>query len=228
MRYLDDDQPIYGIQSPTLTDPTRDFDSIDDLADYYAGQIRAVQPCGPYHLLGYSVGGQIAHAIAIRLCGDGDEVSTLAIMDSLPTVDPDVQVQIPTPGELLAEFGGQIDSRLDSPEISVERASELLRHKGGVFTELTPARLDTLYSSYTWLVERAVEHRPSKFDGDLLFFSATTTSERPGNAAAAWKDYVTGQVLDHRIACRHEEMTSSGGLEFIGPVLAKYLDASQA
>ncbi|NMN98649.1 amino acid adenylation domain-containing protein [Nocardiaceae bacterium YC2-7] len=227
VRYLDDDQPIYGIQSPALTDPARAFDSLEDLAHFYARQIRAVQPCGPYHLLGYSVGGQIAHAIAVELGSDGDEVSTLAIMDSLPTSATDVQIQMPTPVELLAEFGGQIDPRLDNPDITVERASELLRRKGGLFAELTPARLDTLYGSYTWLVGRALEHRPSKFDGDLLFFSATPTPDRTANAAAAWKDYVAGQVLDHRIACRHERMTSPDGLEFIGPVLAKYLDASR-
>ncbi|MFH4082186.1 thioesterase domain-containing protein, partial [Acinetobacter baumannii] len=46
--------------------------------------IRAVQPEGPYHLVGWSFGGQAAHAVATLLQDKGEEVALLAVMDTYP------------------------------------------------------------------------------------------------------------------------------------------------
>ncbi|KAF8943821.1 hypothetical protein BGZ46_006390, partial [Entomortierella lignicola] len=49
----------------------------------YVKQIRHIQPHGPYHLLGWSFGGSVAHAMAVQLEGLGEEVALLGIMDSV-------------------------------------------------------------------------------------------------------------------------------------------------
>src|SRR5690606_13938774 len=60
------DRPLYGLQSPAL-DPQKSLpESLDALAAFYADAIRVVQPQGPYNLLGWSVGGIIAHAMATK------------------------------------------------------------------------------------------------------------------------------------------------------------------
>src|SRR5690348_18113886 len=41
--------------------------SIEEMARDYADQIRMTQPSGPYHLLGMSLGGNVAFAIAEEL-----------------------------------------------------------------------------------------------------------------------------------------------------------------
>ncbi|MFE7802167.1 amino acid adenylation domain-containing protein, partial [Nocardia sp. NPDC057440] len=69
VQHLGPDRPVQGLQSPTLTDPAARFDTLDQLAARYVREIRSVQPHGPYHLLGYSLGGTIAHAIAVQLRG---------------------------------------------------------------------------------------------------------------------------------------------------------------
>src|SRR5690606_16264642 len=77
------DRPVYGVQSPVLTSPDSEVTTADTLADRYLREILRVQPDGPYHLLGWSLGGQLAHAVAVRLRDLGHEVALLAMLDSV-------------------------------------------------------------------------------------------------------------------------------------------------
>jgi surfactin synthase thioesterase subunit len=71
-RHVPPDTPLYGLQSPAL-DGTADLPgTLRELASSYLRQIRAVQPDGPYHLLGWSFGGLAAHEIAVQLQAAGN------------------------------------------------------------------------------------------------------------------------------------------------------------
>jgi hypothetical protein len=61
------DRPIYGLQARSLTNRQLRPSSIDEMATDYLNLIRKIQPAGPYHLLGWSFGGLVAHTIATRL-----------------------------------------------------------------------------------------------------------------------------------------------------------------
>ncbi|PBC40539.1 hypothetical protein CJ178_01975 [Rhodococcus sp. ACPA4] len=229
VQYVDSDRPIYGIQSPALTDSSVHFDSLDDLAARYVREIRSVQPHGPYHLLGYSVGGQIAHAMAARLRRDGADVATLAMMDS--RLMTEVDAPMPSVARLVAEFA-EVDS-LDALEEdpTFDQVAELLRRKGGFFSTLTADHLGTLYRQYCKLVDDAVAHHPSNLDlSDLLYFSSVESREAERNGgpegsigAADWKDYIVGDIHEYKIPTTHEQMTSPPGLAVIGPILNRHL-----
>ena len=83
VRYLPEDRPVYGLQLPALSDDG-DYQSIEQLAHRYVEEVEAVSPDGPYDLLGWSLGGVIAHAMAVELQSSGRDVATLAMMDSYP------------------------------------------------------------------------------------------------------------------------------------------------
>jgi hypothetical protein len=84
--HLDADRPIYGLQSPALSSDSSSLpDSIEDWAHRYVKAIRTVQPQGPYHLLGWSLGGVLAHAMAVQLQSEGEQVALLATVR--PTCD---------------------------------------------------------------------------------------------------------------------------------------------
>ena len=87
LQHLSSDRPVYGLQSPVISGEPA-FESVQQLAHRYVEEIRTIQPKGPYHLLGWSLGGVIAHVMAIELRSAGAEVATLAIMDS-PLVEGD-------------------------------------------------------------------------------------------------------------------------------------------
>ncbi|HEU4322707.1 MAG TPA: alpha/beta fold hydrolase, partial [Roseiflexaceae bacterium] len=82
--HLDDDQPVYGLQSRGLYGDESPHTTIEAMAADYLDEIRAVQPHGPYALGGYSMGGLIALEIANQLRAKGETVALLALLDTIP------------------------------------------------------------------------------------------------------------------------------------------------
>ncbi len=77
-------RPIYGIQGKGVDGVDTPFDSITEMASYYLENIKQVQPCGPYILIGYSFGGMVAFEMAHQLLSAGQKVVFLALLDSYP------------------------------------------------------------------------------------------------------------------------------------------------
>ncbi|MFK0050299.1 MupA/Atu3671 family FMN-dependent luciferase-like monooxygenase [Streptomyces sp. NPDC090741] len=82
-QHLEEDRTVYGIDAAPIV-PGAPEDSLDELAQRYRDAIREVQPEGPYHLLGWSLGGGIAWAVASLLQAEGAEVALLALVDTQP------------------------------------------------------------------------------------------------------------------------------------------------
>ncbi|MEV6102007.1 amino acid adenylation domain-containing protein [Nocardia sp. NPDC051981] len=227
VQYLDPDRPVRGLQSPALSDPTVRFDTLDELAARYVQEIRSVQPHGPYHLLGYSLGGTIAHAIAVQLRRDGDSVATLAMMDTRIVTADSFRGPTPSIAAMLAEFGGFAVPD-GHTELTIEAATELLHRQGGLFTEVTPEHLVSLQRDYTRLIDLTWNHRPGLFDGDLIYFSADDHHVDGSSPAHAWNDHITGRISEHRIPVQHERMTDQDALRAIGFVLTEHFRSIHA
>jgi oxalate---CoA ligase len=80
--HLPDDQPFYAIQSVGLDGNEPPLSTIEEMAARYLGEIRGVQPVGPYYLGGYSMGGIVAHEMARQLREAGEGVALLALLDT--------------------------------------------------------------------------------------------------------------------------------------------------
>ncbi|MEU4315654.1 amino acid adenylation domain-containing protein [Nocardia sp. NPDC024068] len=220
------DRPVYGLQAPQATgDPG--YGSIAEAAEHYVARIRDVQPHGPYHLLGWSLGGLIAHEIAVRLQAAGEQVALLSMLDSYRLSDDLAADAVPGIGAILGEFGGQL--AVDGPEPTLAEAADLLRSRPGPFQALTLEHLERLYAGYADGTVQANGFRPGVFDGDLLFFAAGTDPvnlAEPDRRPGAWQEFVTGEVRAHELACTHAEMTTAESLALIGPVLTEHLRAA--
>ncbi|MEU7220071.1 amino acid adenylation domain-containing protein [Nocardia iowensis] len=224
--HLAPDRPVYGLQAPHVAGEDG-FASITEAAGQYVAHIKSIQPTGPYHLLGWSLGGLIAHEVAVRLQADGDEVALLSMMDSYRLSDAWLEHAIPSVAEIIEEFGSdQLDAPLD-PAMNLRDAAELLRARPGPFAALTVEHLERLYAGYTNGTLLAHGFRPRVFHGDLLFFTAAADAINradPERRAAAWQPFVTGEIHDHELPCRHSAMTAPESLAAIGSVLRRALD----
>lgn len=80
----DRDHPIYGVQEPIEHHLKSIGMSIPAVAAYYIQQIQIIQPHGPYHLVGYSIGGLFAYEMAQQLRSQGHEVALLGLLDPVP------------------------------------------------------------------------------------------------------------------------------------------------
>ena len=82
-RHLGEEQPFYGIQCVGLDGEEMPFTRIDDMAGHYVGEMRKIQPAGPYYIGGYSFGGRVAYVMAQQLRAAGEEVALLALLDTI-------------------------------------------------------------------------------------------------------------------------------------------------
>jgi thioesterase domain-containing protein len=81
-QHLGNDQPFFGLQPPGLDGNREPLSRVEDLAAYFASQIRAVRPEGPYVIAGYCAGGTIAFELARQLVRDGAAVQVLVLFGS--------------------------------------------------------------------------------------------------------------------------------------------------
>ena len=81
-RYLDADQPFYGIQDHFAYKDGDPEIPIEEMASIYVQAVRTLQPVGPYMLGGWSFGGLVAFEMARQLVESGQEVPLLVLVDS--------------------------------------------------------------------------------------------------------------------------------------------------
>ncbi len=82
-RHLPPDRPIYALQARGLDGESEPLDTIEAMAAHYIHEIRQVQPEGPWHLAGYSLGGLIAWEMARQLTEAGQQVGEVALFDAV-------------------------------------------------------------------------------------------------------------------------------------------------
>ncbi|MER7849648.1 amino acid adenylation domain-containing protein [Kitasatospora sp. NPDC096077] len=222
--HLDPRRPLYGLQSRTLLGRPVPG-SLTELADEYVERIREVQPEGPYHLVGWSFGGVVAHTMATRLQQQGERVALLAMLDSYPRypwrkLARDHRQQALR--SLLYMSHYDLD-RLDGSPLDRAAVLRIIAEQGGVLAELSEETLQGVMAAFVSSAElqQGVEHQV--FHGDLLFFTATVDPIDPGLSHRDWKAHVDGAVENHGITCEHKDMTRSGPLAEIGRRLDRRL-----
>jgi len=83
------DRPFYGVQARGLFGDAEPHATFEEMAHDYLGEVRTVQPHGPYLLGGFSGGGIAAYEMAQQLLAEGEEVGLLVFLDTpLPKSDP--------------------------------------------------------------------------------------------------------------------------------------------
>ncbi|WP_460725781.1 amino acid adenylation domain-containing protein [Nocardia heshunensis] len=210
-------RPIYGLQAPDLSGEPH-ARSIADFADRYVAEIRRLQPHGPYHLLGWSFGGLIAHAVATQLEATGDEVATLALLDADSTDIDGGSIDKLTAGSFVATFGSVFGITDIPADTSAEQAAALIRERMGGVSLVDAATLERMAASYNASADTRTGYQRPVFHGDAQYFSATVhTSDIFG--PDGWRPYITGTITNHDIDVSHDELTAPHALAAIARIL---------
>ncbi|MCY7973138.1 non-ribosomal peptide synthetase DhbF [Bacillus spizizenii] len=227
MTNIGTDYPIYGLQARGIGQREELPKTLDDMAADYIEQIRTVQPKGPYHLLGWSLGGNVVQAMATQLQNQGEEVSLLVMLDAYPNHFLPIK-KAPDDEEaliaLLALGGYDPDSLGDKP-LDFETAIEILRRDGSALASLDESVILNLKNTYVNSVGILGSYKPKTFRGNVLFFRSTIIPEwfdpiEPDS----WKPYINGQIEQIDIDCRHKDLCQPEPLAQIGKVLAVKLE----
>ncbi len=81
-RALGEDQPLYGLRSVGIDGDEEPLDRVEDIAARFVADIRAMQPSGPYHIVGVCIGGLIAFELAQQLVTEGERVALLTLVET--------------------------------------------------------------------------------------------------------------------------------------------------
>ncbi|RMI35640.1 amino acid adenylation domain-containing protein [Nocardia stercoris] len=100
-KHLPAGRPLYGLQAAGLQPGSVASSSMTEIARDYVTAIRRVQPEGPYHLGGWSLGGMMAFEMAQQLTAAGQEVGALVMIDAMTVRNGD---PIPVSERRLQEF----------------------------------------------------------------------------------------------------------------------------
>ncbi|MHB9999366.1 amino acid adenylation domain-containing protein [Bacillus spizizenii] len=223
MTNIGTEYPIYGLQARGIGQREELPKTLDDMAADYIEQIRTIQPKGPYHLLGWSLGGNVVQAMATQLQNQGEEVSLLVMLDAYPNHFLPIK-KAPDDEEaliaLLALGGYDPDSLGDKP-LDFETAIEILRRDGSALASLDESVILNLKNTYVNSVGILGSYKPKTFRGNVLFFRSTIIPEwfdpiEPDS----WKPYINGQIEQIDIDCRHKDLCQPEPLAQIGKVLA--------
>jgi nonribosomal peptide synthetase DhbF len=223
LTHLPRDRPIYGLQGLGIAGVVALPETLEQMAGGYLDQIRLIQPEGPYHLLGWSFGGHVAHAIATLLQARGEQVALLAVLDAYPVGFEEaggVAVEVDPFVELLTLAGYDVSGVGDEP-LSAARVAEILTAEGNPFAvDLDEGRVSALREVYHNNIRLLGGFSPGVFRGELLHVAATLGRTAESPRVQAWEPYVAGRIEDHDIACTHSDMTAPGPLAEIGRLLA--------
>ncbi|WP_397545059.1 amino acid adenylation domain-containing protein [Saccharopolyspora pogona] len=227
LRHLDASFPVYGVQARGIDGNGRLPGSLDELTEDYAQRIREIQPSGPYHLVGWSLGGNIAHALAAKLREQGHEVGLLAVLDAYP--DSDGGKDLSDRGVLLAdlcrEYGeiygreGESNEVPEGEEATRARIVSLLGRSeselGRLDDDQRAHALEVMLNSIRLVIPGPV----ARLDGDMTLVVATQ-NQKGWMSPEAWRDHVSGDIDVHKIDCVHVRMLEPAPAAEIASILA--------
>ncbi|XSD76582.1 non-ribosomal peptide synthetase DhbF [Bacillus subtilis] len=227
MTNIGTDYPIYGLQARGIGQREELPKTLDDMAADYIKQIQTVQPKGPYHLLGWSLGGNVVQAMATQLQNQGEEVSLLVMLDAYPNHFLPIK-EAPDDEEALIALlalGGYDPDSLGEKTLDFEAAIEILRRDGSALASLDETVILNLKNTYVNSVGILGSYKQKTFRGNVLFFRSTIIPEwfdpiEPDS----WKPYINGQIEQIDIDCRHKDLCQPEPLAQIGKVLAVKLE----
>lgn len=206
---------IHGLQVDAAAALPASFES---LVQGYVARVRALQPHGPYRLLGWSLGGALAQAMAVQLRTAGEPVELLALMDSYPAQafagwrEPTLFDALVT----LLSVNGELQA--DSPEAIYER---LLR-PGSPFAALGRAALQRLGEAALHRMRLFRASTTPRYEGDLLLFQALQR-EPQAPLPASWQPHLGGRLECIGLDCNHFGLSDPQPLALIGRELARRL-----
>ena len=242
VRALGPGQPVYGLQSRALFDPQWQDRSITEMAQHYVHALREAQPHGPYQLLGWSLGGLVAMAMAAHLEREGERVAFLGLLDTTLYRDQATALRHDRASELLDQLAGlcraplppaqrsalQRDLAAQPPEHQLQQLLAWARAHADLKDEVDLDEIELQVQAREGAHRLMREHRVERVDAALHVWWAEQTLAAHDGAATDWNHFTRGGVRFATLAGDHWSLPRTPALhEHIARLLDGHADVSQ-
>ncbi|MFC0217792.1 amino acid adenylation domain-containing protein [Pseudochelatococcus lubricantis] len=215
---------VYGLQARGLDPQAPAPASIEAMAADYIALARTIVPDGPIHLAGWSVGGIIAHAMAVQLVESGAPHGLLALLDAYPSdswrdqSDPSEDVSL----KALVQIAGHDVSELGDGPLTREKVVAYLRgidNPLGLLSDRALTGVVQVVAANNRLV-RGHWHR--FYPGGVLYFRAALDHAGTDLTPQLWTPYAASLDV-HDVPSLHAHLTGAAATAHIAPVIADRL-----
>ncbi|MFJ7205935.1 amino acid adenylation domain-containing protein [Streptomyces sp. NPDC098789] len=231
MRHIHRDYPLYAVQARGLAGEEELPSSVAEMAQDYLEQIRTVQPKGPYHLVGWSMGALLAHEIAVLLQQQGEEVGLLANLDQPPMTSDMISADFTGTSReqtlmVLLDFVGRDPGMFGDGPLDHDAVMAVLKEAGSslaTFDEEVILRIGAVTNN-NWRI--ITEHVPQVYDGDLLLIAAAQDpddEDKVARTVAKLLPYVAGTLETREVDCEHRQLFSAGHVADVARILREKL-----
>ena len=239
-RNLDRDYPIYGLQSLGLDGKQSPLTSVEEMATHYIEAIEQFQPQGPYHLIGWSMGGLIAYEMAQKLQAKNKPVALLTLIDSyVPTL-------IRRPSEIdraiiinqLAQYWGglygkEFDMSLETlrklePDEQVKHLFEQAKQQAIFPSEIEIEQMLALWEVFHANLTAMYYYQPKAYPGSIIFLNASETPpEVIEDPTHGWTSLILDDIQTHIITGDHYTIMKAPQVECLTEKLNNHLKLTQ-
>lgn len=227
-------RPVFGLQAQGVDGLEKPHATVLEMAQYYATAIRSAVRQGPVHLVGWSLGGNIAFEVARQLARSGREVGMLALLDSGVLAAQEDWTEQDFLPLIAALFPGQQHASLEALRQSPpdEQLAYFIRQaaRAGIVPE-DPVQTGThIFDVFQANVKAVHDHRPELYDGSMLLVrpvDQAKTSELFDDQTLGWDAYVKGVELAH-VSGDHAHMLQRPAVLQIAQELEKRLNRYSA
>jgi amino acid adenylation domain-containing protein len=225
---LEGRHPIYGLQATAFAGRPEFYASVSDMASDYVRRIREVQPTGPYHLIGYSFGGLVAHEMARLLQAAGERIGLLGIADT--EAMEATGRQRPDDASLATNLFKFL--RLDGTHLVQDGAVDVVDL---VTFLIEQQQLPDIFSAddaeflvkiYRGVIDLEYAFSPGVVDGDVIYFAATHESLPWLQRMSSWGPHVRGRIDVSEIDSDHADMFTGPAVNQIAATLRTRLAAA--
>jgi amino acid adenylation domain-containing protein len=198
---MDTHRPILVIELHGLKLEPSVLNSIEYTAEAVVQRMRQVQPVGPYIIIGYSFGGNLAVEVARQLTADDQSCESVIIIDAYA---PDSFRGPKGLSKLVAHLRniGRLNFHESYAYIS-SRIQRRLFPQSQNLRDAAPALPLPKYEIERRISHQALHaHRPRVFSGRIVLFRASVEVNDP-SGTCGWSSKCKGGVDVIPLACRH-------------------------
>jgi len=191
---LGDDQPFFGLQPPGADGQGELLTRVEDLAAYFATQIRAYRPNDAYVITGYCAGGTIAFELARQLLQQGATIRFVGLFTSPYST---AYRRLPQLSQRLANYAERVRTHaralasLPNRERRLYIRERLRNHKArrDAQSQPQPDPVQVQRAKVEAATIAAIRrYTPRHFDGRLGLFLPNKEWLRPRSPMLRWQD----------------------------------------